>query len=92
LQDPAGDETSDLAPGIALLHERSRKLAPLARELEARARAGRLSLPIHELARSYIHMFTNRLFRCAALAQELVLYDWLGRLYEADLARRRKQT
>jgi len=92
LLDPAGDRTSDLAPGIELLHERSRKLAPLARELEARARAGRLSLPLHELARSYIHMFTNRLFRCAALAQELVLYDWLGRLYEAGLARRRKRT
>ena len=37
-------------------------------------------------------MFTNRLFRCAALAQELVLYDWLGRLYEASLARRRQRT
>ena len=92
LLDPAGDATSDLAPGIELLHERSRKLAPLARELEAGARAGRLSLPVHELARSYVHMFTNRLFRCAALAQELVLYDWLGRLYEAGLARRRNRT
>ena len=92
LLDPAGDQTSDLAPGIELLHERSRKLAPLARELQARARAGRLSLPVNELARSYAHMFTNRLFRCAALAQELVLYDWLGRLYEAGLARRRNRT
>jgi len=34
-------------------------------------------------------MFTDRLFRCAALAQELVRYDWLGRLYDADLARGR---
>ena len=92
LLDPAGDRTSDLAPGIELLHERSHQLAPLARELAARARAGRLSLPVHELARSYVHMFTNRLFRCAALAQELVLYDWLGRLYETRLARGRKPT
>jgi thiopeptide-type bacteriocin biosynthesis protein len=92
LLDPANDEAGDLAPGIELLHERSRKLAPWIRELDARARAGRLSQTIRELAPSYIHMFTNRLFRTAALAQELVLYDWLGRLYESNLARRGKLT
>jgi thiopeptide-type bacteriocin biosynthesis protein len=92
LLDPANDQASDLAPGIELLHERSRKLVPFVRELDARGRAGRLSQTIHELARSYVHMFTNRLFRCAALSQELVLYDWLGRLYESNLARRRKAT
>jgi len=89
LLDPANDQASELAPGIELLHERSRKLAPWVRELDARARSGRLSQTIQELARSYVHMFTNRLFRSAALAQELVLHDWLGRLYESSLARRR---
>jgi thiopeptide-type bacteriocin biosynthesis protein len=87
--DPASDQASELAPAIALLHERSRRLAPWIQHLVAHARGGRLSHPIDELARSYVHMFANRLLRFAAVAQELVLYDWLSRLYESELARRR---
>jgi hypothetical protein len=34
-------------------------------------------------------MFANRLFRAAALAQELVVYDFLARLYEGQLVRAR---
>jgi len=81
-----GDDGT-LAPGLELLHQRSRNLAPLTRELDARLRAGRLSQPRDALALSYVHMFTNRVFRSAALAQELVLYDWLRRLYRGDLHR-----
>lgn len=45
-------------------------------------------MPLRTLAGSYIHMHANRLLRSAARAQELVLYDFLCRLYESQAARR----
>jgi hypothetical protein len=36
-------------------------------------------------------MHANRLFRSAARAQELVLYDWLYRMYDAEAARLRRK-
>jgi len=41
------------------------------------------------LASSYLHMFVNRSLREAQQAQELVLYDFLSRLYESQAARRK---
>jgi hypothetical protein len=49
--------------------------------------AGRLSLPPAELAPSNLHMWANRLLRAAHRARELILYDFLGRLYESEAAR-----
>src|SRR5262249_35861838 len=45
-----------LVPGREVLRHRSERLAPLAAELRACARAGRLSVPLTELAPSYLHM------------------------------------
>lgn len=87
LLDPAGDATSELSVALALLHRRSTTLAPWVRELRLRELAGQLTQPIAELAWSFVHMFTNRMLRSAALAQELVLYDWLGRTYQSAFAR-----
>jgi thiopeptide-type bacteriocin biosynthesis protein len=90
LLDPARDPASDLAEPLALLHGRSTRLAPWVHELRAREHAGQLTQTIAELAWSFVHMFTNRMLRSAALAQELVLYDWLGRAYRSALARERR--
>jgi len=38
------------------------------------------------LAGSFLHLHANRVLRAAARAQELVLYDFLARLYESRLA------
>jgi thiopeptide-type bacteriocin biosynthesis protein len=76
----ATDETHPLAPGLTLLARRSAAIAPAAAELHELARAGRLTHAVPKLARSYVHMFANRLLRTSALAQELVLYDFLARL------------
>jgi thiopeptide-type bacteriocin biosynthesis protein len=78
-----------LAPGFQLVRERTSRLAPLAaalRELEGR---GLLTLPIARLAPSYVHMHVNRTLRSAQRRHELVLYDFLARLYESRLARER---
>ena len=53
-------------------------------------RLGELQVPITDLAGSYIHMHANRLLRSSARAQELVIYDFLKRIYESRAARQRK--
>ena len=87
LLDRSRDEMSDLAPAIEVLHRRSERLRPVLAELEDAARAGRLSCTIEDLATSYVHMHANRLLRSAQRAQELLIYDFLERLYESAAAR-----
>lgn len=41
------------------------------------------------LAKSYLHMHANRLLRSAQRRQEAVLYDFLARHYESEMARKR---
>ena len=71
----------------ALDRRRDRARGPVARlkELET---TGRLLQPVTVLVRSFVHMHANRLLRSAARAHELVIYDFLARIYESDLARR----
>jgi thiopeptide-type bacteriocin biosynthesis protein len=77
----AGDgDGHPLAPALAVLARRSRRLAPVVAELRRRAAAGRLTLPLTDLAPSYLHMFVNRLLRAEARVHEMVLYDFLHRL------------
>lgn len=88
LLDPAA-EAGVLAPGVALLRQRSEALRPLAARLrEVAGTGGQPTLP--DLAGSYLHMHANRMLRAAARAQELVLYDFLARVHESRLARARK--
>jgi thiopeptide-type bacteriocin biosynthesis protein len=76
-----------LAKGLEVLRHRSRELTPLIADLRACAQAGRLSVPLAELATSYLHMHANRMLRSAHRAQELVLYDFLARVYHSAAAR-----
>jgi len=87
LLDSAQDSESPLWPGIEILQRRSEQWASTIMELKAGAQAGRLSLPLAELASSYLHMHANRLLRSAQRGQEMVIYDYLARLYESQLAR-----
>jgi thiopeptide-type bacteriocin biosynthesis protein len=87
LLDPARGAGGLLAPGLAVLRRRSERLEPVVTELKACAQAGELTLPLAAVAPSYLHMHANRLLRSAQRAQELVLYEFLGRLYESQAAR-----
>ena len=51
--------------------------------------SGQLTRPLEDLASSYAHMHVNRLLRSSQRAHEFVLMDFLARLYESWLARRR---
>ena len=73
---------SPLARGLSALRRRSEKLEPYCAALNELQRLGRLSRSVAEQAYSYVHMFANRLFPSAGLAQELVLYDFLHRLHQ----------
>lgn len=82
LEGPLGD-------GIAILRDWSTRLKPIMAELKQAEQAGQLSIPIVGLVRSYVHMFVNRLLRSSQRPQELVLYEFLARFYESQLARTR---
>jgi thiopeptide-type bacteriocin biosynthesis protein len=90
LLDRSQDAAGELAPGFAALARRSERMIPLAARLHELERAGRLQQSVAALAASYLHMHANRLLPSSARAQELVLYDFLERLYKGQLARSRK--
>ncbi len=87
LFDPGWEREGDLAPGLAILRERSSRLTALSGELLACARSGGLDSSLEELAASYVHLQCNRLLRSAHRAQEFVVYDFLARTYASRLAR-----
>jgi thiopeptide-type bacteriocin biosynthesis protein len=84
---PTAAADAALATGVEVLRHRSRELAPVMTDLLACAQASRLSVPLTDLAASYLHMHANRMLRSAHRAQELVLYDFLARLYQSQSAR-----
>ncbi|MHA7632234.1 lantibiotic dehydratase [Corallococcus sp. M7] len=73
--------------GLTVLQQRSERLATVGREFQAAEREGRLTLPVEALATSLMHMHVNRVLPDDARAHELVLYDFLARLYRSRLAR-----
>lgn len=78
------DEGSD---GLAdVLAERSTRLSPVVATLRARADRGLLSCSMADLAGSLVHMYLNRLMRSDQRASEMVVADWLCRIYRARLA------
>jgi thiopeptide-type bacteriocin biosynthesis protein len=70
----------DLAQRSAILQESLRGL----RELETN---GLLACPLIAIARSYLHMWANRMFADAQNAHEFVLYEFLARRYASIIAR-----
>jgi thiopeptide-type bacteriocin biosynthesis protein len=80
-----------LGPGLAPFGHRSVRMRLIAQRLRELEVAGRLTVPVEDWIASIAHMAANRLLRSAQRAHELVLWDWLARLYHADLARTGKR-
>jgi lantibiotic biosynthesis protein len=76
--------------GLEALRRRSERLGPVVERLRSAEREGRLTLSVLGLAESFLHMHVNRLLVSDHRAQELILYDFLDRLYRSRLARLRK--
>jgi len=82
----AGD--GELPPlALAALTRFAGRLETVRAEIEHAQQSGELIKSIAELAGNYVHMHLNRLFRSAANAQEMVLYDFLARTYDSRMAR-----
>ncbi len=90
LLDPANDESSPLEPGLAVLRQRSQRMAPLMAELGRLETEGRLTDTRLGLSPSFVHMHVNRMIRSAARAHELVIYDLLHQIHQSRAARARK--
>jgi len=50
---------------------------------------GGLTRSLERVAHSVIHMHCNRVLRSAQRTQEFVIYEFLARLYDSELARLR---
>jgi class I lanthipeptide synthase len=81
-------EESPLSPEfLQAFAKRSARLKETFRKLKTLEDTGFLSLPMMDLAQSYIHMHVNRLLSFSQREQELVLYDFLHQLYRSRNAR-----
>jgi thiopeptide-type bacteriocin biosynthesis protein len=84
-----GHSESDPGLDLPLAGLRARRIeSSLAiAELRRCEQAGRLTRPLAELAESFVHMHLNRLLLSDHQTQELVLYDFLVRIYQSQAAR-----
>ncbi|MCC6129445.1 MAG: thiopeptide-type bacteriocin biosynthesis protein, partial [Acidobacteria bacterium] len=80
---------TELRPGLDAFSRRSARLAPLVGELRSAESTGRLDRPLRVIAGSFVHMFLNRIFAAGHQKQEVVVYDFLSRLYGAVTSRER---
>ncbi|ATB27146.1 lantibiotic dehydratase [Melittangium boletus] len=69
---------------------RGERLRPVVERLLQAEREGMLDLPLEVLADSYLHLHVNRMLTDESRPQELILHDFLTRLYRSRLARLRK--
>jgi thiopeptide-type bacteriocin biosynthesis protein len=81
LIDRPWDRDHPLAPGFEILDMRSEMIAPLVPRLGGLQADGTVPRSLHTVATSLAHLHVDRLLRSAQRAQELILYDFLARLY-----------
>jgi thiopeptide-type bacteriocin biosynthesis protein len=87
LLDPAHEHAGPLRSLSAAFAIRSASIADVGDALRALARRKALTSSLLDVAMSHAHMHVNRVLRSAHRAQELVLYEFLDRLYTAAAAR-----
>jgi len=72
---------------LRILRERSIRLAPTVLQFKDLDRKRKLSVPLSDLALSFVHMHLNRLLRWGMSPGEDEIYDSLERLYISRMAR-----
>jgi thiopeptide-type bacteriocin biosynthesis protein len=86
---PAEDGDEQMTPAANALRRLACGIGSTTTRLRAAAGRSELSLPLEAIAPSLLHMHANRLLRSDQRRHELVLYDFLYRLYDARAARAR---
>jgi thiopeptide-type bacteriocin biosynthesis protein len=80
LEDPQELET------IRALFERTRFVTPLVHELNSLSRQGTLEVTTVNFLGSLIHMIVNRVITSQQRLHELIIYDFMSRLYKSSIA------
>jgi thiopeptide-type bacteriocin biosynthesis protein len=79
------DHESELI--FQILDIKDHRISPVLNDLVLRHRDGKLEVSLKDLAKSYIHMSINRIFRTKNRATEMVLYEFLHRYYNSVIHR-----
>lgn len=87
LLDSGSDRNQQLKLVRHALELRSTKVTQAGDTLDLLAQRGTLHADMWELARSFVHMHINRLLCVSPRQHECILYDFLFRLYDGQLAR-----
>jgi len=77
--DPQQDAANEIEEAIALFHIRSLRIRNLIKQ------------PMNEFISSYIHMFLNRILLSNQRKHELVIYHFLSKYYDSQIAISKKQ-
>jgi len=85
LLEPSQAMNAELSPALEVLRQRSERLRPIADEI--RQHADKQCVDVSLLIGSFAHMYANRLLRSSGRRHEMVLYDFLGRMYRSQLSR-----
>ncbi|MEJ7767775.1 MAG: lantibiotic dehydratase [Chitinophagaceae bacterium] len=89
--DPSRDEENQVTEAVQLFASRSYLLRQAADKIRALRVFDNTILPFDELVPSYIHLFLNRILLCNQRKHELVIYHFLSKYYESQLAIRKIQ-
>ncbi len=84
--DPDRDVENGIEEFVDIFNVRSEKILDAARKISQLSEADHLARPIHELLSSYLHMFLNRIFLSNQRKHELVIYHFLAKYYESQIA------
>ncbi|MFA8299191.1 MAG: thiopeptide-type bacteriocin biosynthesis protein [Hyphomicrobiales bacterium] len=85
--DSSKDKESDWLPAIELIHDKSKNVSEAISFYKKLDKKKQLDFVIPNYIGSFLHMLNNRLFRSKNRLHELVVYDFLFRIYKSNLAR-----
>jgi thiopeptide-type bacteriocin biosynthesis protein len=80
-----GDDA--VGPALRAIGQRSARIVPIADQLRAGIASGLITASLSNLAASYAHMHAIRALRSSVRLHELIIHDFLRRLYKSKLAR-----
>ena len=81
------DFENNLLPLFKLLAQRSEKTASVVNTIMQIDIENKLGISLNNLLGSYIHMLMNRLFKSKQRLHEMVIYDFLYRYYNSEIAK-----
>lgn len=89
--DAANDGKNEIEEAIALFSMRSHKIKVAAQEIKTFQIADPYTPVIDDLVSSYIHLFLNRVLLSNQRKHELVIYHFLHKYYDSQIAITKKQ-